>query len=461
MAVIPKKTPMPTQDAKVRAHNFSEVATGYTVEMAVGEAARCLNCKNKPCVSGCPVNIDIPGFISKIKDGDFEGAYRTISVYSSLPAVCGRVCPQESQCESKCTLGIKFEPVGIGRLERFVADMHNASGSGKTVRPAPNGHKVAVVGSGPSGLTCAGDLAKKGYSVSVFEALHTAGGVLVYGIPEFRLPNSVVDAELDNLRALGVKFHTNTVIGKTLSYDDLLNMGFRGIFVASGAGLPRFMGIPGENLSGVMSSNEYLTRINLMGAGRPGSATPVLKGRRVAVIGGGNTAMDSVRTARRMGAERAMIIYRRGLEEMPARVEEVHHAREEGVEFLTLCNPVRYEGDESGRVCRMYVQRMELGEPDASGRRSPVPVDGAVDEIEVDQVIVSVGVSPNPLIPDNIAGLNVTPRGTVAVDGNHCSSIPTIYAGGDIVRGGATVILAMGDGRQAAASMAEKLLENA
>jgi len=457
------RTVMPQLDPAYRITTNEEVNQGLTAEQAVTEATRCLDCPTPTCIEGCPVNIAIPDFIKNIQRGEVLRAAAILKQTSALPAVCGRVCPQERQCESRCIYNkMKKEPVAIGYLERFAADRERAAG------PAPvpadivrNGIRVAVAGSGPAGLSFAGDMAKRGFDVDVFEALHEIGGVLKYGIPEFRLPNSVVDAELDNLRALGVKFHTNTVIGKTLSYDDLLNMGFRGIFVASGAGLPRFMGIPGENLSGVMSSNEYLTRINLMGAGRPGSATPVLKGRRVAVIGGGNTAMDSVRTARRMGAERAMIIYRRGLEEMPARVEEVHHAREEGVEFLTLCNPVRYEGDEAGRVCRMYVQRMELGEPDASGRRSPVPVEGAVDEIEVDQVIVSVGVSPNPLIPDNIAGLNVTPRGTVAVDGNHCSSIPTIYAGGDIVRGGATVILAMGDGRQAAASMAEKLLENA
>lgn len=457
------RTVMPQLDPAYRITTNEEVNQGLTAEQAVTEATRCLDCPTPTCIEGCPVNIAIPDFIKNIQRGEVLRAAAILKQTSALPAVCGRVCPQERQCESRCIYNkMKKEPVAIGYLERFAADRERAAG------PAPvpagivrNGIRVAVAGSGPAGLSFAGDMAKRGFDVDVFEALHEIGGVLKYGIPEFRLPNSVVDAELDNLRALGVKFHTNTVIGKTLSYDDLLNMGFKGIFVASGAGLPRFMGIPGENLSGVMSSNEYLTRINLMGAGRPGSATPVLKGRRVAVIGGGNTAMDSVRTARRMGAERAMIIYRRGLEEMPARVEEVHHAREEGVEFLTLCNPVRYEGDESGRVCRMYVQRMELGEPDASGRRSPVPIEGAVDEIEVDQVIVSVGVSPNPLIPDNIAGLNVTPRGTVAVDGNHCSSIPTIYAGGDIVRGGATVILAMGDGRQAAASMAEKLLENA
>ena len=412
------------------------------------------------CIEGCPVNIAIPDFIKNIQRGDIHRAAAVLKQTSALPAVCGRVCPQERQCESRCIYNkMKKPPVAIGYLERFAADTERMTA--EVIVPSEkqsNGIRVAVAGSGPAGLSFAGAMARMGFEIDVFEALHEIGGVLKYGIPEFRLPNSVVDAELDALRALGVRFHTDTVIGKTLSYDDLLNMGFRGIFVASGAGLPRFMGIPGENLSGVMSSNEYLTRINLMGAGRPGSDTPVIEGRRVAVIGGGNTAMDSVRTARRMGAERAMIIYRRGMSEMPARVEEIEHAKEEGVEFLTLCNPVRYEGDERGRVARMFVQRMELGEPDASGRRSPVPIEGAIDEIEVDQVIVSVGVSPNPLIPSNIDGLNVTNRGTIAVDNEHRSSIPTIFAGGDIVRGGATVILAMGDGRQAAASMAKSLL---
>ncbi len=451
---------MPQLDPAYRITCNEEVNQGLSQEQAVLEATRCLDCPTPTCIEGCPVNIAIPDFIKNIQRGDIHRAAAVLKQTSALPAVCGRVCPQERQCESRCIYNkMKKPPVAIGYLERFAADTERMTA--EVIVPSEkqsNGIRVAVAGSGPAGLSFAGAMARMGFEIDVFEALHEIGGVLKYGIPEFRLPNSVVDAELDALRALGVRFHTDTVIGKTLSYDDLLNMGFRGIFVASGAGLPRFMGIPGENLSGVMSSNEYLTRINLMGAGRPGSDTPVIEGRRVAVIGGGNTAMDSVRTARRMGAERAMIIYRRGMSEMPARVEEIEHAKEEGVEFLTLCNPVRYEGDERGRVARMFVQRMELGEPDASGRRSPVSIEGAIDEIEVDQVIVSVGVSPNPLIPSNIDGLNVTNRGTIAVDNEHRSSIPTIFAGGDIVRGGATVILAMGDGRQAAASMAKSLL---
>lgn len=454
---------MPQLDPEYRITCNEEVNQGLNAEQAVLEATRCLDCPTPTCIEGCPVNIAIPDFIKNIQRGDIARAAAVLKQTSALPAVCGRVCPQERQCESRCIYNkMKKAPVAIGYLERFAADTDRVNGDHSAPTDIKsNGIRVAVAGSGPAGLSFAGAMARKGFEVDVFEALHEIGGVLKYGIPEFRLPNTVVDAELDSLRALGVKFHTDTIIGKTLSYDTLLEMGFKGIFVASGAGLPRFMGIPGENLSGVMSSNEYLTRINLMGAGRPGCDTPVFKGRRVAVIGGGNTAMDSVRTARRMGAERAMIIYRRGMSEMPARVEEIEHAKEEGVEFLTLCNPLRYEGDANGRVSKMFVQRMELGEPDASGRRSPRPIEGAIDEIDVDQVIVSVGVSPNPLIPDNIEGLDVTQRGTIAVDDNHCSSIPTIYAGGDIVRGGATVILAMGDGRQAAASMASKLLADA
>ena len=386
---------MPQLDPAYRITCNEEVNQGLSQEQAVLEATRCLDCPTPTCIEGCPVNIAIPDFIKNIQRGDIHRAAAVLKQTSALPAVCGRVCPQERQCESRCIYNkMKKPPVAIGYLERFAADTERMTA--EVIVPSEkqsNGIRVAVAGSGPAGLSFAGAMARMGFEIDVFEALHEIGGVLKYGIPEFRLPNSVVDAELDALRALGVRFHTDTVIGKTLSYDDLLNMGFRGIFVASGAGLPRFMGIPGENLSGVMSSNEYLTRINLMGAGRPGSDTPVIEGRRVAVIGGGNTAMDSVRTARRMGAERAMIIYRRGMSEMPARVEEIEHAKEEGVEFLTLCNPVRYEGDERGRVARMFVQRMELGEPDASGRRSPVPIEGAIDEIEVDQVIVSVGVS--------------------------------------------------------------------
>lgn len=461
---------MPQLDPAYRVTCNQEVNQGLTADQAVLEATRCLDCPTPTCVEGCPVNIAIPDFIKNIQRGDLPEAARVLRMTSALPAVCGRVCPQERQCESKCIYNkMKKAPVAIGYLERFAADeeiarRRSAAVEGEKEKPESipsNGIRVAVVGSGPSGLSFAGDMARRGFEVDVFEALHEVGGVLKYGIPEFRLPNTIVEAELDNLRAMGVRFHTDTVIGKTLGYDDILNMGFKGLFVGSGAGLPRFMGIPGEDLSGVMSSNEYLTRINLMGAGRPESDTPVLRGTRVAVIGGGNTAMDSVRTARRMGAGKAMIIYRRSEEEMPARVEEVHHAKEEGVEFITLCNPVEYLGDERGRVCAMRVQRMELGEPDASGRRKPVPIEGAVDTIEVDQVIVSVGVSPNPLVPDSIDGLEVTSRGTLAVDDTLRTSIPIVYAGGDIVRGGATVILAMGDGRHAAASMAEKLLADA
>lgn len=451
---------MPQLDGAYRVTCNEEVNQGLRPEMAVTEASRCLDCPNPTCVEGCPVGIDIPGFIKNIQRGNIAGAYAVLRRTSALPAVCGRVCPQERQCESRCIYNkMKKAPVAIGYLERFAADSAREEGVPAGDMPQSNGKKVAVVGSGPCALSFAGDMAARGFEVDVFEALHEIGGVLKYGIPEFRLPNSVVDAELDGLRAAGVRFHTDTVVGKTLSYERLLEMGFDGLFVASGAGLPRFMGIPGENLIGVMSSNEYLTRINLMGAGRPGSDTPVPAARRVAVVGGGNTAMDSVRTARRMGAEKAFIVYRRGEEEMPARVEEIHHAKEEGVEFMTLANPVEYVGDKTGRVTAMRVQRMELGEPDASGRRSPVPVDGAIDTIEVDLVIVSVGVSPNPLVPDSIEGLEVTSRGTLAVDENLRTSLPLVYAGGDIVRGGATVILAMGDGRKAAASMAESLLK--
>ncbi len=452
---------MPHLDPEYRIGCNEEVNCGLTPEQAVREATRCLDCPTPTCVEGCPVNIAIPDFIKNIQRGDNAEAYRILRRTSALPAVCGRVCPQERQCESRCIYNkMKKAPVAIGYLERFAADTARENAPKEQAPVAePTGRRVAVVGSGPAGLSFAGDMAARGYRVDIFEALHEIGGVLKYGIPEFRLPNSVVDFELDGMRAAGVKFHTDTVVGKTLSYDDLLDMGFDGVFVASGAGLPRFMNIPGENLVGVMSSNEYLTRINLMGAGRAGSDTPVMRGRRVAVIGGGNTAMDSVRTARRMGAEKAFIVYRRSEAEMPARAEEVLHAKEEGVEFMTLANPVEYLGDERGAVRAMRVQRMELGEPDASGRRSPVPVEGAIDEIEVDLVIVSVGVSPNPLIPNSIEGLEVTPRGTLAVDGNLRSSLPLLYAGGDIVRGGATVILAMGDGRHAAAAMAE-MLEN-
>lgn len=444
--------------ADYRITNNEEVNCGLSEAQALQESTRCLDCPDPQCVQGCPVGIDIPGFIKNIQRGDFSMAAAVLRQTSALPAVCGRVCPQERQCESRCIYNkMKLPSVAIGYLERFAADHALAQGDGSVQeKPLSKNIKIAVVGSGPCGLSFAGEMVRRGYGVTVFEALHEIGGVLKYGIPEFRLPNSVVEAEIDSLRKAGVEFHTNIVIGKTLSYDDLLNQGFKAMFVASGAGLPRFMGIPGENLSGVMSSNEYLTRINLMNAGR-GGKTPVATGSRVAVIGGGNTAMDSVRTARRMGATDAMIVYRRSKDEMPARVEEVHHAEEEGVQFLTLHNPVEYIGDENGRVCAMRLQRMVLGEPDESGRRSPVPVEGDIVEIPVDVVIVSVGVSPNPLIPDSIDGLDVSRRGTIVVDESMRSSMPLIYAGGDIVRGGATVILAMGDGRKAAAAMDERL----
>ena len=433
-----------------------EVNQGITAEMALLEAKRCLDCPNPQCVTGCPVGINIPKFIKNIERGHFEDAAATLKETSALPAVCGRVCPQEKQCESKCIhLKMKHQSVAIGYLERFASDYVRLNGlTAKPQCDPVNGIKVAVIGSGPCGLSFAGDMAKKGYDVTVYEALHEIGGVLKYGIPEFRLPNSIVDAEIEGLRQMGVKFEKDCVIGKTLSYDDLHEMGYKGIFVASGAGLPRFMNIPGENLRGVMSSNEYLTRVNLMGAGRPDWDTPVLTGKNVAIIGGGNTAMDSVRTAKRMGAEKAMLVYRRSEEEMPARLEEVKHAKEEGVIFMTLHNPVEYLADENGRVATMRVQRMELGEPDASGRRSPMPVEGAIEDIPVDLVIVSVGVSPNPLVPSSIPGLEVSKRNTIVVDeATMQSSIGDIYAGGDIVRGGATVILAMGDGRRAAANM--------
>ncbi len=453
---------MPQLPAEYRITCNDEVNSGLSAEQAVIESRRCLDCPDPQCVHGCPVSINIPGFIKNIEREMFLEAADVLKETSALPAVCGRVCPQEKQCESKCIYNkMKKAPVAIGYLERFAADFQREEAKIHPVtveKPEPNGIKVAVVGSGPAGLSFAGDMIKKGYDVTVYEALHEIGGVLKYGIPEFRLPNSVVEAEIDGLRALGVKFVKDCIIGKTLSYDDLHAEGFKGIFVASGAGLPRFMGIPGENFVGVMSSNEYLTRINLMGAGQPGEDTPVLKGRRVAVIGGGNTAMDSVRTARRQGAEVAMIVYRRSEEEMPARVEEVHHAKEEGVKFMTLHNPVEYLADERGRVRAMRVQRMELGEPDASGRRSPVPVEGAIEEVPVDLVIVSVGVSPNPLIPNAIDSLEISHKGTIVVDdATMRSSLPDLFAGGDIVRGGATVILAMGDGRKAAAAMHNQL----
>lgn len=450
---------MPHLDPAWRVTCFEEVNQGLSAEQARLEASRCLDCPDPQCVSGCPVSIDIPGFVKNIQRGDILEADAVLRATSALPAVCGRVCPQERQCESKCIYNrMKKPPVAIGYLERFAADTAAAEPAKTVRRPEPLGIKVAVVGSGPSGLSFAGEMASRGFDVTVFEALHEIGGVLKYGIPEFRLPNSVVDHEINTLRELGVSFVKDMVIGKTLSHADLEDMGFKGIFVGSGAGLPRFMGIPGENLIGVMSSNEYLTRVNLMGAGRTDAPTPVTLGHRAAIIGGGNTAMDSARTARRMGAEKVYVVYRRGEAEMPARIEEVAHAKEEGIEFLTLHNPLEYLGDEKGRVTTMRLQRMELGEPDESGRRSPVPVPGAVSDVEVDMVIVSVGVSPNPLIPEAMAGLDITRRGTIVVDeATMRTSLPDVYAGGDIVRGGATVILAMGDGRRAAAAMAEAL----
>ena len=446
-------------DAEYRSHTrLEEVNLGLTKEQAMQEAQRCLDCPNPTCMQGCPVSINIPTFVKNIERGEFLEAARVLKETSALPAVCGRVCPQEKQCESKCIhLKMGKPAVAIGYLERFAADYERESGNISIPEVAEkNGIKIAVVGSGPAGLSFAGDMAKRGYDVTVFEALHEIGGVLKYGIPEFRLPNKIVDVEIEGLRKMGVKFVTNCIVGKTISYDDLHADGFKGIFAASGAGLPNFMNIPGENLVGVMSSNEYLTRVNLMDAANPDSDTPVLQGKKVAVIGGGNTAMDSVRTARRLGAERAMIVYRRSEEEMPARLEEVKHAKEEGVEFMTLHNPVEYLGDERGRVKQMRLQKMELGEPDASGRRRPVPVEGAIETIDVDEVIVSVGVSPNPLIPRAFQGLEVSKKGTIVVnEENMRSALPDVYAGGDIVRGGATVILAMGDGRKAAAAMDE------
>lgn len=446
---------MPELSPEYRITCNDEVNQGLSEEEAVLEATRCLDCPDPQCVTGCPVGVNIPGFVKNIQRGNFTDAALVLKETSALPAVCGRVCPQEKQCESKCIyLKMKKPAVAIGYLERFAADTQRLSGSTALPECQPaNGKRVAVVGSGPAGLSFAGDMIKLGYDVTVYEALHQIGGVLKYGIPEFRLPNAVVDVEIDALARMGVKFVNDCVVGKTLSYNDLHAMGYDGIFIASGAGLPRFMGIPGENLINVLSSNEYLTRINLMGAGREGWSTPVPKGSTVAIIGGGNTAMDSVRTARRMGASRAIIVYRRSEEEMPARLEEVKHAKEEGIEFMTLHNPIEYIGDEKGRVRRMRLQRMALGEPDASGRRSPVPVPGDIVEVDVDVVVVSVGVSPNPLIPAAFEGLDVTRRGTLVVDDTLLTTLPDTYAGGDIVRGGATVILAMGDGRAAAASM--------
>ena len=462
----PKKNPMPTQAPEVRAHNFWEVAIGYTEEMAIDEALRCLSCKNMPCVSGCPVNIHIPEFIDKVKSGDFEAAYEIISKTSSLPAVCGRVCPQETQCEAKCVRGIKGEPVGIGRLERFVADYHNAHSDKAPECAAPNGHRVAVVGSGPSGLTCAGDLAKLGYSVTVFEALHTAGGVLVYGIPEFRLPKSIVKKEVDNLKAMGVEIMTNVIIGKTLTVDELFEMGYEAVFIGSGAGLPNFMGIPGESYKGVYSANEFLTRSNLMKAYLDSPDTPIMKGGKVAVVGGGNVAMDAARTALRLGAEKVYIVYRRSMDELPARREEVEHAEEEGIEFRLLCNPTEIIGynnpddkrdARNGFVTAMKCIRMELGEPDERGRRRPVEIPGSEFILDVDTVIMSIGTSPNPLIKSTTKGLDVNRWGGIIVTENGATTKEGVYAGGDAVTGAATVISAMGAGKIAAKAIDEYL----
>jgi len=461
-----KRNPMPAQEAEVRAHNFNEVALGYSEYTAIDEANRCLNCKTMPCVDGCPVKIHIPEFIGKIKEGDFEGAYQIISKSSSLPAVCGRVCPQETQCESKCVRGIKGESVGIGRLERFVADWHNTFATADPVVPEKNGHKVAVVGSGPSGLTCAGDLAKKGYSVTVFEALHTAGGVLVYGIPEFRLPKAIVAKEVDTLKKLGVDVQTNVVIGKTLTIDELFEMGYEAVFIGSGAGLPNFMGIPGEALKGVYSANEFLTRSNLMKAYLDKPDTPIMKGGKVAVVGGGNVAMDAARTALRLGAEKVYIVYRRSMEELPARREEVEHAIEEGIDFRLLNNPVEILGynnaedprdPKNGFVTGMKCIRMELGEPDEKGRRRPIPVEGSEFVLDVDTVVMSIGTSPNPLIKDTTKGLEVNKHGGIIVDENALTSRNAVYAGGDAVTGAATVISAMGAGKTAAHAIDEYL----
>ena len=462
-----KKNPMPSQEPSVRAHNFDEVATGYSAETAVDEALRCLGCKNMPCVSGCPVNIHIPDFIAKVKDGDFEGAYQIIHKTSSLPAVCGRVCPQETQCEAKCVRGIKGEPVGIGRLERFVADWHNAHSDAVPEVAPSNGHRVAVVGSGPSGLTCAGDLAKKGYKVTVFEALHTAGGVLVYGIPEFRLPKAIVRKEVDNLVAMGVDVETNVVIGKTLTVDELFEQGFEAVFIGSGAGLPNFMGIPGESYKGVYSANEFLTRSNLMKAYREDPDTPIMKGGKVAVVGGGNVAMDAARTALRLGADKVYIVYRRSMEELPARREEVEHAEEEEIEFLLLNNPVEILGYENpddrrdprnGFVTGMKCIKMQLGEPDERGRRRPIPIEGSEFVLDVDTVVISIGTSPNPLIKSTTAGLEVNKRGGIIVEEDTGATTKEgVYAGGDAVTGAATVISAMGAGKTAAKAIDEYL----
>lgn len=448
-----KANEMPHQEPLVRNKNFLEVATGYDAQTAMDEALRCLHCKHKPCISGCPVQIHIPDFIAKVAEGDFEAAYQIISESSSLPAVCGRVCPQERQCESKCVRGIKGDAVSIGRLERFVADCHNSHCKVWPAVPERNGHKVAVIGSGPSGLTCAGDLARLGYDVTVFEALHIAGGVLVYGIPEFRLPKKIVELEVNGLKALGVKIVTNVVIGRSMSIDDLFDDGFEAVYIGSGAGLPRFMGIPGESLKEVYSANEYLTRVNLMKAYQPGSTTPIYHARKVAVVGGGNVAMDAARSAIRLGAEEVYVLYRRSFEEIPARQEEVQHAQEEQIRFQTLTNPVEILGSDDGNVTGVRCIRMELGEPDATGRRRPVPVPDSDFVIDADCVIMAIGTSPNPLIKSTTGGLEVNARGGIVADENGCTSRDGVFAGGDTVTGAATVIKAMGAGKIAAKSI--------
>ena len=453
------KNPMPEQAPCVRNKNFLEVTTGYTPEMAMDEAQRCLNCKHKPCMQGCPVAVKIPEFIAMVAEGNFEAAYEKITETNALPAVCGRVCPQEKQCESKCVRGIKGEPVGIGRLERFVADYHMAQGKDRITVPQKNGKKVAVVGSGPSGLTAAGDLAKLGYEVTVYEAFHTAGGVLMYGIPEFRLPKAIVGAEIEKLKKYGVKIETNTIIGKTLLVDELLeDMGYDAVYIGSGAGLPSFLGIEGEELNGVYSANEFLTRINLMkGYKFPEYDTPVYCGKKVAVFGGGNVAMDAARSAKRLGAENVYIIYRRGKEELPARAEEVAHAEEEGVEFLLLQNPTKFIGGVDGWLTGVEVVDMQLGEPDASGRRRPQAVEGSEHIIEIDTAVVSIGQTPNPLIKKTTKGLDTNTRGCIIADEQGATSKPFVYAGGDVVTGAATVILAMGAGKTAALAIHDKL----
>lgn len=453
------KVPMPEQDPNVRNKNFQEVALGYTEEMAIEEAGRCLHCKHMPCVSGCPVNVRIPEFIAEVAAGNFEKAYEIVASTNALPAISGRVCPQESQCEGKCVRGIKGEPVAVGRLERFVADWYMKNVKKDTTKPESNGHKVAIVGAGPSGLTCAGDLAKLGYEVTIFEAFHTPGGVLVYGIPEFRLPKSIVASEIDGLRKLGVNVMTNMVIGRVLSIDDIFEMGFEAVFIGSGAGLPSFLGIEGESLLGVYSANEYLTRINLMKGYLEDYDTPVHKAKNVAVVGGGNVAMDAARCAKRMGAENVYIVYRRSEAEMPARAEEIHHAKEEGIIFKFLTNPVKVLGDEAGHVRALECLEMQLGEPDASGRRRPVAIEGSNFELPVDSVIMAIGTSPNPLIRTTTKGIEANNRGCLVVDESMCTTREGVYAGGDAVTGAATVILAMGAGKTAAASIDKYIKE--